>query len=474
MGNCQTTVATATSGTSNAAAAASRKRRGRGNGTRREGKSNGSKLPGEEDLHLVPGRIFSNEGRSSTSSIYTQQGRKGINQDAMILWEDFGVEGGVLCGVFDGHGPYGHLVARKVRDALPLKLLSSLPLPGGGARRTGLGCLGRSRAPLASPGEAEAEKENVEEEEAASLSAWREAFVKSYKAMDKELRSHPTLDCFCSGSTAVILFKLGSKLYMGNIGDSRAVLGSKDDSSGSMVAVQLTVDLKPDLPREAERIKRCRGRVFALQDEPEVPRVWLPFDDAPGLAMARAFGDFCLKDYGVISVPEFFHWMLTEGAQFVVLASDGVWDVLSNQEVVDIVSSSPTRSSAAKFLVEAAAREWKLKYPTSKMDDCAVVCLYLDGKMDPEPESEENSTCSVAYCSHEESTDESNAARNQEPTLDRNFTVRSAGNARMSVAVDENRADSTADDQSWSGLEGVTRVNSLVQLPRFSDEKVTV
>ena len=75
---------------------------------------------------------------------------------------------------------------------------------------------------------------------------------------------------------------------------------------------------------EAERIKKCRGRVFALQDEPEVPRVWLPFDDAPGLAMARAFGDFCLKDYGVISVPDFFHWSLTEKDQFVILASDGV------------------------------------------------------------------------------------------------------------------------------------------------------
>ncbi|KAG1347129.1 Protein phosphatase 2C (PP2C)-like domain [Cocos nucifera] len=470
MGNCQTTAATSTA----AAAAAARKRRGIDGGTRRGGKRYGSKLPREEYLHLVPGRIFSNEGRSSTSSIYTQQGRKGINQDAMILWEDFGVEGGVLCGVFDGHGPLGHVVARKVRDALPLKLLSSLPLPGGAAPRTGLGCLGRRHAPLTPAGEAEAEKENVEEEDEALLSAWREAFVKSYKAMDKELRSHPTLDCFCSGSTAVTLFKLGSKLYMGNIGDSRAVLGSKDDISGSMVAVQLTVDLKPDLPREAERIKRCRGRVFALQDEPEVPRVWLPFDDAPGLAMARAFGDFCLKDYGVISVPEFFHWMLTERDHFVVLASDGVWDVLSNQEVVDVVSSSPTRSSAAKFLVEAAAREWKLKYPTSKMDDCAVVCLYLDGKMDPEPESAENSTCSLAYCSYEECTSQASETHNQEPTLDRNFTVRSAGNTRISAVVDENRADNVVEDQSWSGLEGVTRVNSIVQLPRFSDDKVTV
>lgn len=136
---------------------------------------------------------------------------------------------------------------------------------------------------------------------------------------------------------------------MGNIGDSRAIMGSKDIND-ALIAIQLTVDLKPDLPSkcilvlnfwfcpsganliscesfilgEAERIKRCKGRVFALQDEPEVPRVWLPFDDAPGLAMARAFGDFCLKEYGVISVPEFTHLTLTDKDQFIVMASDGV------------------------------------------------------------------------------------------------------------------------------------------------------
>lgn len=75
---------------------------------------------------------------------------------------------------------------------------------------------------------------------------------------------------------------------------------------------------------EAERIRKCRGRVFALQDEPEVSRVWLPNNDSPGLAMARAFGDFCLKDFGLISVPEVSYRRLTENDEFVVLATDGV------------------------------------------------------------------------------------------------------------------------------------------------------
>ena len=64
--------------------------------------------------------------------------------------------------------------------------------------------------------------------------------------------------------------------------------------------------------------------MFALQDEPEVARVWLPNSDSPGLAMARAFGDFCLKDYGLISVPDINYHRLTERDQYIILATDGV------------------------------------------------------------------------------------------------------------------------------------------------------
>ncbi|XP_060187176.1 probable protein phosphatase 2C 52 [Lycium barbarum] len=421
-----------------------------------------------QHLSSIPNRMFKN-GKSRTSCIFTQQGRKGINQDAMVVWEDFMAEDVTFCGVFDGHGPHGHLVARKVRDALPLKLVSFLQ--SFDSKRNGSTancCSGNPKLDVVDP-----DKDGGMEDKVDYL--WREAFLKSYKAMDKELRSHPNLDCFCSGSTAVTLVKQGSNLFMGYIGDSRAIMASKD-SNDSMVAVQLTVDLKPDLPKEAERIKRCKGRVFALQDEPEVQRVWLPFDDAPGLAMARAFGDFCLKEYGVISVPEFSHRILTERDKFIVLASDGVWDVLSNEEVVEIVSSSPTRASAARILVDSAAREWKTKYPTSKMDDCAVVCLFLDGKMDSESDNEDQCFSSATLQSnHSGNAVESDDGQNSEPSLQRNFTVRSAEEndtyKRIVAEVEANQENGATEDQNWLGLEGVTRVNSLVQLPRFSEER---
>lgn len=82
---------------------------------------------------------------------------------------------------------------------------------------------------------------------------------------------------------------------------------------------------------EADRIRKCRGRVFALQGEPEVARVWLPNNNSPGLAMARAFGDFCLKDFGLISVPDISYRHITEKDEFIVLATDGVRIAIQRQ-----------------------------------------------------------------------------------------------------------------------------------------------
>ena len=99
--------------------------------------------------------------------------------------------------------------------------------------------------------------------------------------------------------------------------------GLSSFSLSSMSCLSLFLCLCP-LTAEAERIRKCKGRVFALQDEPEVARVWLPNNDSPGLAMARAFGDFCLKDYGLISVPDISYRRITEKDVFIVLATDGV------------------------------------------------------------------------------------------------------------------------------------------------------
>lgn len=332
----------------------------------------------DEDLYVRRGDHGARvrlQGSSKYVSTFIQQGKKGTNQDAMTVWENFtGERDMFFCGAFDGHGPSGHTVARYVRDLLPSKLSSSSP-PSKGFNIS------------ASSAVADAGDENAgnfhdgsshdgDKSQNQFYSSWKARILKSFKEMDEELEGDAGIESYCSGTTAVTVIKQREHLIIANLGDSRAVMCTRDDQD-LLVAEQLTVDLKPNLPCEAERIRSCRGRVMAMDGEPNVYRIWMPDEDCPGLAMARAFGDFCLKDFGLISTPEVFYRKLTERDEFVVLATDGIWDVLSNNEVVRIVASARKRSTAARLLVDRAIRAWRYKYPCAKMDDCAVICLFL-------------------------------------------------------------------------------------------------
>ncbi|KAG6427684.1 hypothetical protein SASPL_111930 [Salvia splendens] len=296
------------------------------------------------------------EGSSKYVSMYTQQGRKGVNQDAMTVWERFSGERDMFfCGVFDGHGPAGHRVSHYVRDFLPAKISQLY------------------RDPTA----ADDDEDNDDDEGHNPLfRSWKACLTKCFHDMDNLLEKESSVECYCSGTTSVCVLKKGEHLIISNLGDSRAVLCKRGDSNEA-VAEQLTVDLKPNVPSEAKRIISRRGRVQAMEEEQNVYRIWMPDEDCPGLAMARAFGDFCLKDYGLISTPVVSYRKLTERDEFVVLATDGIWDALSNEEVVEIVASVGDRSMAAQTLVEKAVQAWRHKYPRSKTDDCAVVCLFF-------------------------------------------------------------------------------------------------
>ncbi|KAK1398139.1 PPM-type phosphatase domain-containing protein [Heracleum sosnowskyi] len=309
------------------------------------------------------------KGSSKYTSMFSQQGTKGNNQDAMTVWENFGGhKDATFCAVFDGHGPSGHKVAQNVRDNLPSKLSSML-------KHTLVSQIKYDRSDDLSSINSGEHVHNVHHHDPIYKSV-KQSILQSFKGMDEDLEIDDVIDSFCSGTTAVTVLKKGRHLLVANLGDSRAVLCTRDDKN-QISPVQLTVDLKPNLPGECERITKCNGRVFAREKESSVFRVWMPDQDSPGLAMARAFGDFCLKDFGVISVPEIYYRKLTSKDEFLVLATDGIWDVLSNEEVIQIVSSASKRSIAARLLVAHAVRAWRYKFPKAKIDDCAVVCLFF-------------------------------------------------------------------------------------------------
>ncbi|KAL5558754.1 hypothetical protein UlMin_034965 [Ulmus minor] len=298
---------------------------------------------GHENAVLFLEDQIVSSGTQRLASVYSKEGSKGLNQDSAILYQGYGNPDGTFCGVFDGHGKNGHVVSEMVRNRLPLLL------------KTDGKC----------PPTDDSQK-------------WKEDVVSAFRVMDKEIKLQENLDCSCSGTTAVVVIRQDEDLIIANLGDSRAILGTTTENGLSVV--QLTTDLKPGLPSEAERITNCNGRVLALKHEPHIQRVWLPHEDSPGLAMSRSFGDFLLKDHGIIAIPDVSHRRISSEDQFVVLASDGVWDVLSNNQVASIVWEAESKEAAARAVVEAATATWRKKFPNAKIDDCSVVCLFLQKK----------------------------------------------------------------------------------------------
>lgn len=157
------------------------------------------------------------------------------------------------------------------------------------------------------------------------------------------------------------------RLLLANLGDSRAVLCRSQ--GGRLSAVRLTDDHKPGRADERRRIE-AKGGVVDMQG------VWRVFTPGPanfggrsvlwGLAVSRAFGDLLMKEpqrYGcatatgelVSAVPEIHTYELhpTED-RFVVLACDGIWDVLADDDAIAVCIEHRTADLAANALVRRA------------------------------------------------------------------------------------------------------------------------
>ncbi|KAH7298143.1 hypothetical protein KP509_25G028500 [Ceratopteris richardii] len=121
------------------------------------------------------------------------------------------------------------------------------------------------------------------------------------------------------GTTAVIAVLTPAQIVVANCGDSRAVL------SRGGTAVPVSVDHKPGSEDETSRIEAAGGRVIH----------WDGYRVAGLLAVSRSLGDRYLKQY-VISEPDVLCVPRTKDDECLILASDGLWDVISNETACDV------------------------------------------------------------------------------------------------------------------------------------------
>ncbi|XP_059303433.1 probable protein phosphatase 2C 8 isoform X2 [Lycium ferocissimum] len=174
------------------------------------------------------------------------------------------------------------------------------------------------------------------------VKAAKKAILEGFNRTDESLLQESTKGGWQDGAAAVCVWVLGSKVFIANIGDAKAILarsspadGSNNSSDGStpMKAIVLTREHKAIYPQERARIQKV----------------------------------------GVIPTPDVHSFELTEREHFIILGCDGLWGVFGPSDAVDFVQKLLKEglpvSAVSRRLVREAVRERQCK------DNCSAVVI---------------------------------------------------------------------------------------------------
>ena len=196
----------------------------------------------------------------------------------------------------------------------------------------------------------------------------KEYVNKVYNHIQTSLRNKHKDYSYNSGSTCLVAinFKKDNSQYINviNTGDSRCVLCRNN------FAIALSKDHKPHWPEENTRITQLGGNIYFDGDD------WRIKD----LSVSRAFGDIDASPF-VTHNPELFRYKIDKSDKFNILACDGLWDVVSNQEAINFVLTNSYDNTLKKRINKKVNISKKLaEYAIKKgsTDNVTVIIGFLD------------------------------------------------------------------------------------------------
>mmetsp|Transcript_9919 Transcript_9919/g.24455 ORF Transcript_9919/g.24455 Transcript_9919/m.24455 type:complete len:476 (-) Transcript_9919:296-1723(-) len=312
-----------------------------------------------------------------------------VNQDCFVFEPSFGGDDTqLLLGVFDGHGGGGEACAQIASTIFPKKLEA--------LRKD------RVRNKLEVHGDRSAAVPTDP-----AVTAFGKAFVDSNETVVRELGDVSR----SSGTTAVVAHIIGDMLHLGNVGDSRAILGVADTreeeegkkAGGSSASddvwavVEVTHDQTCFRADERERMRRdaadpvmfaTLGMILgevAMSDDfgeetieaaDDPPRVFRSGESFPGCAFTRSLGDTIGKKLGVSPDPEMLTYQLDTSVRCLIIASDGVFEFMENEEVLAIAEKHwGDPSAACDEIVAVAYQHWATE--DTRSDDVTCIVAYF-------------------------------------------------------------------------------------------------
>ena len=298
------------------------------------------------------------------SSMVTKAGicdeKEKENQDSNLIIENLFFENFNIYGIFDGHGNNGHLISKYIsnfmKDYYNDKLNYYLD---------------------------ENDKNNLFTEKITNI------FLKNHQqiikncsfSLDQEINENIDYDISQSGSTSIMTFLMGDTLVCSNVGDSQCYLfncSSKDLWTFESLSKQHL----PSDEEEKKRILENGGDIHPYYDENGIfegpDRVYAKGKIYPGLCMSRTIGDLEAKKIGVISEPNIIVKKIDNNSKFLVIGSDGLWDVIKPYDIIRMARPLFNKGDiegVCQILMKKAIQQWDKN--KEERDDITIIVVFI-------------------------------------------------------------------------------------------------
>lgn len=306
---------------------------------------------------------FGNINHSGLSKI--GQSHK-INQDrGLVVYPFYHTKGNeisqidqnnFICAIFDGHGLAGEIIAQYLQEHLPMLLYEKI---------------------------SQNYSEELELTDDFVMKVLKDTFLEIDQSLDSDSAE-------VSGSTASVVLRIRSKLYIANVGDSTSMLVSYDTKKTKQQDATIVHTNRKDkgcIPEEKERIERLGGKVFIPnENHARVVAFNKVLNEPVSLGMSRSIGDWPHGRVGVIAEPIVDVIDLKEVSQpgiglLVICGSDGVYDRRRPQFVANHLANGAFSAEAMdRNIVSETLEIIRLATPTNPVgyrDDMSLMAVRI-------------------------------------------------------------------------------------------------
>ena len=286
-------------------------------------------------------------------------GKIKINQDSYIIKENIFSKNFNIYGIFDGHGENGHLISKFISNFMNNYYDNKLNYIL-----------------------------NIKDKQHLSLEDITNIFLNNYVniinkcslELDQEINTKISYEASLSGATSVMIYLIDDTLICSNVGDSQCFLFncSEEDlwSFESLSKMHLPSD-----EHEKRRIIEKGGVIHPYYGEDGIfegpDRIYAKNKVYPGLCMSRIIGDLEAKKIGVISEPDIILKKIENNSKFLVIGSDGLWDVIKPYDIIRMVRPYFNRGDiegACQIIMKKAVKFWEKR--NEERDDITIIIVF--------------------------------------------------------------------------------------------------